>query len=112
MLLPIYGVPCLLAAWKMGRRWGTLFAALTGIIGPLVAAKEPIYNDAVLICWNSLMRFLILQMCVFLTDRIHRHRNFFRRLTMPGRRPADLAGNWAVALASALWFLLVAAGDI
>jgi hypothetical protein len=113
MMLPFYAVPCLLAAWKMGRRWGALFAVVTAFIGPVVTAlKEPATHPVELVCWNSAMRFVILQMCVFLTDRIHRQKDFLRRLTARNRRPAKLAENWAVVLASGLWFLLVAWGDV
>lgn len=112
MLLPFYAVPCLVAAWKMGRRWGTLFAAVTACIGPaLTAMKDPDTYPTDLVCWNSAMRFLILQMCAFLTDRIHRQRDFFRRRPWQKRRPAKFAENWAVVLTSTLLFLVIAWGD-
>ncbi len=113
MLLPLYAVPCLLATWKISRRWGTLFAGVSACIGPLVAAaKEPAANHADLICWNTLMRFIIMQMCVFLADRIHGQKDFFRRLTVQNHRPADFAGNWAVVLASSAWFFAIALADL
>ena len=112
MLLPLYAVPCLLVGWKMGRRWGLLFAAVTACLGPVVSAmKDPVGHPVDLVCWNSAMRFIILQMCVFLSDRIHRQNNFFRRRAGGHRRPAKFAENWAVVLASGLWFLLTAWGD-
>jgi hypothetical protein len=113
MLLPFYALPCLLASWKIGRRWGMLFAVLGALAGPLVsAAKQPALYPADLVCWNTLMRFIILQMCVFLTDRIHHQKVALRHLLLPGHRPADFAGNWAIVLVSSLWFALVAAGDL
>ena len=113
MLLPLYVIPCLLATWNMSRGWGTFFALASGIIGPLIAAsKQPSLYPPDLVCWNSLMRFLMMQTCVFLTDRVHRQKNFLSCLATPNRRPADFAGNWAVVAASGLWFLLVAVGDI
>jgi hypothetical protein len=113
LLLPIYAIPCLLMTWRVSRRWGMLFAGITGAIGPLVlAGREPAAYPAALICWNALMRFLLLQMCVFLTDRIHRQGNFFQRLITSNHRPANFAGHWAIVLAASLWFLLTAAGDI
>jgi hypothetical protein len=112
LLLPIYAIPCLLATWKMGRRWGMLFAAVTAGIAPLVAAaKDPGYDNGPLICWNSLMRFLSLQICVFLADRVHRHRDSFRLLATPSHRAANIAANWAVVLASAGLFVAVVVGD-
>jgi hypothetical protein len=111
VLLPVYAIPCLLVAWKMGRRWGTLFAVVTGVIAPMVtAAKDPTFH-ADLVCWNAVMRFITLQMCVFFTDRIHRQKDFFQCLTAPNRRAANFSENWAVILISGLLFLIVAAGD-
>jgi hypothetical protein len=113
MLLPIYGVPCLLATWKMGRRWGAFFAIPAAAIGPvLVAIREPSTHPVALVCWNSVMRFFILQMAVFLMDRIHRQKNFFQRLTVIRRQPASFADNWAVVVVSSLIFFLVAWGDL
>jgi hypothetical protein len=112
MLLPIYAVPCLLVTWKMGRRWGTLFAIPAAAIGPVLSAiREPATHPTALICWNSAMRFFTLQMAVFLIDRIHRQKDFFQRLTVIRRQPARFAENWAVALISSLLFLLIAWGD-
>ncbi len=112
-LLPVYALPCLLASWKMGRRWGMLFAAVAGAMGPLVAAtKDPAAYPIDLICWNGLMRFVTFQMCVFLADRVHRQTDALGRLFEPNHRPADFAGNWAVVLACAAWFVLVAVGDV
>ena len=113
LLLPIYAIPCLVAAWNLSRRWGTLFAAAAAATGPLVAAfAEPSFCHADLACWNALMRFILLQTCVFLADRVHGQKDFFRRLTTDNRRPADFAGSWAVVLACTLWFAIVAMGDI
>jgi len=74
--------------------------------------RDPSLRMPDLLCWNALMRFLILQMCVFLADRIHRQEDFFDELIRPGARPANYRRNWAILLFSALWFLAIAAGDI
>jgi len=112
MLLPVYAIPCLLAAWKMNRRWGTLFAGAAAGLGPLVGMiKDPASHPADVVCWNALMRLMVLQLCVFLTDRIHRQKNFFGQLGAWRRRPADFGSNWAVVLVSSLCFGLIAWGD-
>lgn len=112
MLLPVYAIPCLLAAWKMNRRWGTLFAGVAAGLGPLVAmAKDPGSHSAGIVCWNALMRLIILQMCVFLADRSHWQKGFFGQLGAWRDRPADFGSNWAVVLLSGLWFVLIAWGD-
>jgi len=113
LLLPVYTIPCLLAGWRINRRWGMFFAALAAVAGPVVGAvRDPSLRMPDLLCWNALMRFLILQMCVFLADRIHRQEDFFDELIRPGARPANYRRNWAILLFSALWFLAIAAGDI
>ena len=112
MLLPIYALPCFLITWKMGRRWGTLFAVLDAMVGPWVAAlKIPDFHHWDLFCWNTVMRFITLQICVFMTDRVHRQKDFLHNLTALNLRPANVAENWAVVLASALLFLLIVALD-
>jgi len=113
MLLPIYAIPCLLAAWKMGRSWGTLFAIITAVLAPAVSIiKDPPAHPMELFWWNAAMRFLNLQICVFLADRIHRQKDFFRRLKQPSRRPSNLAANRVIVLTSALLFAVIAWGDI
>ena len=111
MLLPIYTLPCLLVTWKMGRRWGMLFALVDGPLAPLVmAAKDPSFRAVDLICWNAVMRFIVIQMCVFFTDRIHQQKDFSRHLNM-SRRTAKFSENWAVILISSVLFIIVAIGD-
>jgi hypothetical protein len=113
MLVPLYAFPCLLATLKLNRRWGTVFAWIAAGLGPLVAAaKDPEHHPADMTCWNSLMRLLIFQICVFLADRIRREHNFWWKEVMPAQRPADFARNWAVVLASALGLVLIAWGDV
>jgi len=112
MLLPIYSLPCLLVTWKMGRRWGMLFALVDGAVAPLVmAVKDPTFRQADLVCWNAVMRFIIMQMCVFFSDRIHQQKDFVRHLAFSNRRPAKFGENWAVILASALLFSIVVVAD-
>jgi hypothetical protein len=112
-LLPAYAIPGLLVAWKIDRRWGMRFAGAAAIIGPLVArAKDPVSHPAEIVGWNTLMRFLIFQMCVFLADRIHHHKDSFGHSLAPPPRAANFAGNWAVVLVSCLGFCLIAWGDI
>lgn len=111
MLLPIYTLPCLLVTWKMGRRWGMLFALVDGPLAPLVmAAKDPSFRAVDLICWNAVMRFIVIQMCVIFTDRLHRQKDFSRHLNIP-RRTAKFSENWAVIFISTILFIMVAIGD-
>jgi hypothetical protein len=113
LLLPIFAVPCLLAGWRIGRGWGTFFAWLAAVAGPLVVIlREPSSATLAETFWNILMRFITLQMMVFLADRIHRHEDFFDELTAPRRRRADFRRHWAIFVFSIICFVVIAAGDL
>jgi len=113
MLLPFYVFPCLLAAWKMNRTWGLLFACLAAPLDPLVAvAKGTIPWQPDVIGWNIIMRFISMQICVFLADRVRLQEGLLNQILVRRQRPADFAGNWAVMLLSWLLFFIIAWGDI
>jgi hypothetical protein len=113
LLLPVFAIPCLLAGWQISRGWGTVFATLSALAGPLVAvAREPTNWSVDVTCWNILMRFVILQMAVFLADRVHRSDDFFEELTAPSPRKANFRRHWAIFAFSFLWFAAIALGDI
>lgn len=113
LLLPLYAVPCLLAGWRISRGWGTCFAGIGAVAGPLIGTvKTPDTHTLDVNCWNILMRFLTLQICVFLVNRINIAEDFFDELVTPARRKADFRRNWAVFAFSAAWFLIIAWGDL
>jgi hypothetical protein len=112
MLLPLYCIPSLLFTWNLNRRWGTVVACLAALVSPLImSVKEPAIFHLPLVCWNSVMRFLTMQICVFLADRLHQQKNFFRSLATSNYQPADFARQWAVVLLAGLWFCATAVGD-
>ena len=111
-MMPFTAVSCLVATWKVNRRWGTLFAALGAVLGPWVAAvQQSEFKQIELLCWNTLMRFIIFQMGVFFADRIHNQKDFLRQLFVRQRRPVDFAGNWAILCFSAIALFLIGWGD-
>ena len=113
MLLPIFAIPGLLAGWRINRRWGMFFAAAAASAGPVVSAvKDPASRPVDVTFWNILMRFVILQMSVFLADRIHRQEDFFYELATPAHRKPDFRRNWAIVAFSIVCFFLIAWGDI
>lgn len=112
-LLPLYTLPCLLAAWSLSRPWAALLAGAAALLGPVVAlVKAPSAYSPSLVGWNLLMRFILLQLCVFLVDRIRRHAVSPSQLVAPPHRPARWSTAWAVVAASGLGFVLIAWGDI
>jgi hypothetical protein len=113
LLLPIFAVPCLLAGWRISRGWGTAFASLGALASPLVSvAREPANWSVDVTCWNIFMRFVLLQMAVFLADRVHRGGDFLEELTVPPPRKVNLRRHWAIFAFSFLWFVAIALGDI
>lgn len=112
-LLPVFALPCLLAGWRISRGCGTLFAFLGAVGAPLaMMTHEPFSPSLEMTCWNILMRFIILQMIVFLADRIHRREELFDEPGGPKRRKADIRRHWAIVAFSLVWLVLIAVGDI
>jgi hypothetical protein len=111
-MMPFTAVAGLVATWKMNRRWGTFFAALGAVLGPWVAAvQQSGYKQIDLLCWNTLMRFIIFQMGVFFADRIHNQKYFLQQIFVRQRRPVNFAENWAIVCFSAVALLLIGWGD-
>jgi hypothetical protein len=108
MFLPFYVATCALLTLKAGRRWGALSAAAAAVIAPLVvAARDADFRDPEVMVWNTIMRLIILEMCVFFVDRIHTQQAVHHR---PAKDcpPAKPSENWAVLLACGLYLAIVA----
>jgi hypothetical protein len=100
MFLPFYVATCALLTWLAGRRWGALAAAVAAVIAPVVvAARDAGFRDSEVILWNTVMRFIILEMCVLFVDRIHKQRAVVHYRPAADSAPVELAENWAVLLA-------------
>ena len=100
MFLPFYVAACALLTWQAGRRWGAFAAALAAVIAPVVAAaRDAGFRDSEVMLWNTVMRFIILEMCVLFVDRIHKQRAMVHYRLAADSAPAELAENWAVLLA-------------
>jgi len=110
MFLPFYGVISSFLAWKAGRRWGMVFVVVAAATAPLVVAlKDPSFREPGVMLWNTIMRFIILEMFVIFTDRIHQHRQVVHYRQSPDIvTRTRLAENWAVLLTCGLALLGIA----
>jgi hypothetical protein len=112
MFLPFYIAACGLLTWKMGRRWGTLAAAIAAVIAPLlVAARDAGFRDVEVMIWNTIMRFFMIQTCVLFVDRIHKKRQTVHHQPPANSRQVKLAENWVVLLACGIYLAAVGALD-
>jgi hypothetical protein len=107
MFLPFMALVCALLAWKTGRRLAVPFAAATSLVSPLVVAcMETGFRNPAVMTWNIVMRFIILQLCVLFTDRLHKQRALAHHRAPADETAPGLLQNWAVA---GLCFLVLAA---
>jgi hypothetical protein len=112
MFLPFYIIACVLLTWKAGRRWGALVAAVAAVAGPLVVgARDAGFREPEVVLWNTVMRFIILEMCVLFVDRIHKQREIVHHRLDPGGLPVKLVENWVVLLGCGLFLAVVAVLD-
>ena len=112
MFLPFYVMACAFLTWKSGRRIGALGATVAAATAPLLmAAKETEFRDPAVVLWNTVMRFIILQLCVLFVDRIHKQREIVHHRPAAGVPPVKLADNWLMPLACALALVGVTALD-
>ena len=108
MFLPFFVAVCAILTWQTGRRWGVPAAAVSAIISPiLVAAKDTSFRDAEVLLWNTVMRFIILEMCVLFVDRLRKHREMVHHRVAADRPPVNLGENWAVLLACSLYVVVI-----
>jgi hypothetical protein len=112
MFLPFYLIPCALLTWKIDRRWGSLAAAAAALIGPVIAnTRQPGYLQPDMMVWNTLMRFLTLQICLLFVGQIHRQKELSSHPAALHHPLGTFAQNWAVVLAAGLLLAFTAALD-
>jgi hypothetical protein len=106
--LPFYLVPMTLVTLRLDRRWGAVIATVAAVLGPLVQShKDAAFDRVEVLLWNIMMRFIMLQMCVFFVDRIYRQKNILTSPLDLRPRPAKFAENWAVIAACLLAFAAI-----
>ena len=109
LFLHFYLATCALVVWRAGRRCGFWFATLTAVIGPLVVSlKDAGFRNPEVMGWNTLMRFIILQLAVIFVSQLHRQRALVHHRSEIQMPAAKLADTWAVVFGCGLFLALVA----
>ena len=81
MFLPFYALPSLLLALVVNTRWATLFVLASAIIAPMIQYDgDSDYRSTVVVIWNFVGRFLMLEIMALTTGRI---RQEFSRPSQP-----------------------------
>jgi hypothetical protein len=71
MFLLFYALPCALVALVVNPRWATVFVLVTSIVAPLVQYDgDPDYRSSLVLVWNTLSRFILLEIVVLVLGRI------------------------------------------
>lgn len=66
-----YALPCVLVALVVNTRWATLFVVAASVAGPLVQyGGDADSHSRFVLVWNSINRFIILEMMVLTLGRI------------------------------------------
>jgi hypothetical protein len=108
MFLSFYLAICVVTTWKTNRRLGSLAALVAAFAGPLVAGfKDAGYAQFDVFLWNTVMRFIILEMGVLFTNRIHEQEHILRHGGKPDRPPLKISDVWAILLASGLLLAII-----
>lgn len=70
VMLPLYFIPCAWLTLKLNRHWGLCAAATASFVGPLIQLmRDPDYASYPLMCWNTVMRFIMMALLIALTKR-------------------------------------------
>ena len=79
LMTGLYIIPCMVMTLALGWRWGTVFAILCSVIGPMLQRPDPAYQPLDIQFWNTVMRLIMYQMAVVMIDRIRRKNILFSR---------------------------------
>lgn len=112
VFLPFYVLTCAVATWQVDRRWGAASASVAAVLGPLVLGiRDSGFRETDVVVWNTVMRFVILQMCVTFVDRIHREKDFSHPPVRPGV-PVKPGETWVGVLLGGVGMFVAVGIDI
>jgi hypothetical protein len=73
MFILFYALPCALVALVVNTRWATLFVAVSALLAPVVQYDgDSDYRSTFVFVWNTLTRFVLLEIIVLTLGRIRR----------------------------------------
>jgi hypothetical protein len=72
LMTGLYIIPCMLMTLALNWRWGTLFAVICAVLGPILQRPDPAYQAFDIQFWNTAMRLVMYQMVVLMIERVRR----------------------------------------
>jgi hypothetical protein len=83
LMMGLYILPCMMMTLAMGSRWGTLFAVVCAVLGPLLQREDASYRPLEIELWNTAMRFVMYEVVVLMIERVRRENILFNRTPPP-----------------------------
>ena len=83
LMMGLYILPCMIMTLAMGPRWGTLFAVVCAILGPLMQRDDAGYRPLEIELWNTAMRLVMYELVVLMIERVRRENILFNRTPPP-----------------------------
>ena len=77
LLTGFYIIPCMIMTLALGWRWGTVFAVVCAVLGPIMQRPDPAYQSLDIQFWNTVMRFVMYEMVVLMIERVRRENILF-----------------------------------
>lgn len=80
LMTGLYIIPCMIMTLALNWRWGTVFAVVCAVLGPILQWPDPAYQSLDIQFWNTVMRFVMYEMVVLMIERIRRENILFTQL--------------------------------
>ena len=77
LMTGLYIIPCMIMTLALNWRWGTVFAVVCAVLGPVLQRPDPAYQSVDIQFWNTVMRFVMYEMVVLMIERVRRENILF-----------------------------------
>ena len=77
LMTGLYIIPCMIMTLALNWRWGTAFALVCAVLGPILQRPDPAYQSLDIQFWNTVMRFVMYEMVVLMIERVRRENILF-----------------------------------
>lgn len=77
LMTGLYIIPCMIMTLALGWRWGTVFAVVCAVLGPVMQRPDPAYQALDIQFWNTVMRLVMYEMVVLMIERVRRENILF-----------------------------------